>query len=232
MALSYISTTETATRATGTAFSANLPSSGIVSGDLIILIIDRQLTQSQSYTQSSGPTFTLVTTPGGWGTSTSSGNIAVYKRVADGTENATSTNWNSSFNSAGNCVATCTVLVFRGADTFTSGYVSTIATGNSTNPNPPSLTPSGGTRAYLWVAYAVGATTSSISAYPSSYSTGQSSGGASGGTNASAIRSLTASTEDPGTFTFSVSGRWGAITIAVPPPPTPTGNSSNVIIIS
>lgn len=229
----YVSTTETATRSTGSSFTAYFPASGIQSGDLIILIIERQVSTSQSYTQSSGSTFTAVANPvGSWGSSTNSGTIAIFKRVADSTENGTSTSWTSSFNSAGYCDALCTMIVVRGQDSTTPLFwSSSVATASSSNPDPPSLTTSGA-QDYLWIAYACGATSSSISAYPTNYSTGHSSGGVSGGANASAIRALNATTEDPGTFTFSVSGNWGAITIAVAPPPAPKGNSAIFINIS
>lgn len=227
----YKSTTETITRATGTAFTANMPASGINSGDYIILIIDRQITQSQSYTQASGPTMSSAGISGSWGASTNCGFTQVWVRVADGTENGATQNWNSSFNSVGFCVAKCTVIVVSGQATSSpiSGSSVTSIT-STTNPNPPSLTPPGGALDYLWITYAASSTNSSISSYPTNYSTGHSSNAISGGSCASAIRTLNASSEDPGTFTFSVSGNTGALTLAIAPLATPSGGPRAIII--
>jgi len=229
----WISTTETVTRANGTGFTANFPASGIQSGDLIIVILERQVTKTQSFSLSSGPTMVGTAISGTFGTSTSSGFIQVYKRVADGTENGAVQNWTSSFNSAGFCDAFATVMVFRGADTTLGvvGWNGTVDNGNSNSPDP-SATSTLTAKDYLWVAYACSATASSVSGFPSNYTTGHSSNAVSGGSCGSAIRALNAASENPGAFTFSVSGQWGAFAFAIAPAPVAVAGGTYAIIIS
>lgn len=89
---------------------------------------------------------------------------------------------------------------------------------NTANPNPPSLTPSGGTKNYLWIA---GCTSPpvSVSAFPTNYINGVTSVSGSGtiAQNASAERTLSASSEDPGTFTLGSAQRSTAYTYSVSP---------------
>src|SRR5574337_236044 len=230
----WISTTETVTKATGTDFTANFPASGIQSGDLLVLILSRSATRTQTFLQTSGKTFTTVLDAwGSYGASISSGTLSIFKRVADGIENGGTMNWNSSFDNAGYCVAFATLMVFRGVDGTTPLIVdTTTATGSSsTTPDPPNLNATTA-KDYLWCVYATGSTNSSVSAYPTNYSTGHSSNGNSSPAFccASAIRSLNASSENPGTFTFSASGNWGAKTFAIAPAAAATGFNRAVVI--
>jgi hypothetical protein len=150
-----------------------------------------------------------ITAPAGWSLVGSSylhesgtvGSTYVYTKTADGTEGGTTISWtaNSSVKSAfalyelGLTVGTVELL---GAQTY----------------DPPSLTPSGGSREYIWIAhashYATGFAT--FSAAPSGYGslisarTNAASSGSTGDrTTGSAHRVLTASAEDPGMFSYS-----------------------------
>lgn len=94
------------------------------------------------------------------------------------------------------------------------------ASGASTTPNPPSLDPSGwGSEATAWIAAAAWRNSSTTpSAIPSGYRgswRGLSSGTTAGVGAVSGLKTATASSDDPGTFTLSASRDWVAATIAV-----------------
>lgn len=92
----------------------------------------------------------------------------------------------------------------------------------STDPNPPSITPTGGSKDYLFEAEAVtdgeDFTWTAPTSYTDQLTTNTGIGGASS-TNcsvASARRALTAASEDPGVYTH-VSAHWCAQTVAIHP---------------
>jgi len=105
--------------------------------------------------------------------------------------------------------------------------LSTVATGTSATPDPASLTPAGGAKDYLWLWLGgwEGEQTSPPSGNPTNYSSplGASTGTAAAITTncrvASAQRNLNAASEDPGSWTISVSDDWTAYTLAVHPAP-------------
>jgi len=107
--------------------------------------------------------------------------------------------------------------------------VSTGASGSSSTPDPDSLTPSWGADDTYWIAVcALGDGRYSVSAYPTNYGInqfGDASGGAQGGGLARASRQLNATSDNPGTFTWSGINAWVAYTIAIrpgaPPPLLP-----------
>jgi len=95
--------------------------------------------------------------------------------------------------------------------------VSTGAVGNSTTPDPDSLTPSWGAEDTLWVAFAGSDGAVTASAFPTNYSDNQFTDNT--GNDPSfhmATRELNASSEDPGTFTTG-SQDWATVTIGVRP---------------
>jgi hypothetical protein len=191
----------------------NLPS-GIASGNLLLLVLRSAAADTH-------------TTPSGWTalfaneTDASGGDItSCWYRVASGTEGTTVTvNGTASTKFAS--------LAYRIAahDSTTPPAVSTRATGTSTTPNPPALTPGGGAQDYLWLWMGgwQGEQTSPPAGTPTNYTDpiGASSGTAgSTSTNcrvASARRTLTAASEDPPAWTISVSDVWRAWTVAVFP---------------
>lgn len=85
--------------------------------------------------------------------------------------------------------------------------------------NPPALTPTGGSKDYLWIATEGHTSTDTISAYPTNYTSNQTYKSYSGSRVAAATREYTSVSEDPGSFTLSGSGSaFGAsATIAVYP---------------
>src|SRR3990170_4073699 len=102
---------------------------------------------------------------------------------------------------------------------------STLTTGSTATPDPGNLSPTGGSKDYLWIWAGgwEGEQTSPPSANPTNYAnpTGADSGIVSSvATNtrvATAERTLTASSEDPGSWTISTSDDWTATVIAVHP---------------
>ncbi len=175
----------------------NLPS-GIISGNLLLML----------FTTFDGRAFTP---PSGWTTIFSQSNTvtlsAAYK-VADGSEGATTTCTTAS---TGSRSAHVTLRI--------TGYQATpqsaTATGSSTGPNPPSLSPSWGTASEtLFIAGFGNRATSAPSGIPANYADLLSGVNGSGPVAALATRIATLSSDDPGAFT-SESSSWVAGTIAV-----------------
>lgn len=102
--------------------------------------------------------------------------------------------------------------------------VSSGETGSNATPDPDSLTPTGGTEDYLWIAATGIGKTPSIVSYPTNYSSGIEclSDGTGGCVNATAQRELNSTSENPGVFTVSSTGEWVACTIAIHPEPGST----------
>lgn len=192
----------------------NLPT-GIVSGETLLVLIR---------VASAG----VIDWPAGWtelfddASDASNDQTAAAYRKADGTEGATIT-----LSSASAKFAALAWRINAAADpTVTAPQFATLAVGTSANPNPGSLSPTGGAKDYLWLAVGgwEGEQTSPPGTFPASYTLNQI--GADSGiaglvaTNcrvAGAGRQLNAATEDPGTYTISASDDWTATTIAVHP---------------
>jgi hypothetical protein len=182
--------------------TVNLPS-GIVSGNLLLVF----------FVSDGNPTITF---PGGWTqlfqtVYNTTVKFGAWYRIADGTEGATIT------------VTTSASEMSAHTSYRITGYngvpeVGTSATGITANPNPPSLAPSWGSQATLWLAacghdYGV----DTVSAYPTNYTDGRNdrSNNLDGVGVGTARRSLIAASEDPGTFTLSGANAWVANTVAV-----------------
>ena len=91
----------------------------------------------------------------------------------------------------------------------------TAATGSSTTPDPGSLSPTGGSKDYLWIAGTAQAA-DDATAGPTSYTDLNTARASSSVTCATAERTLTAASEDPGAFTIPT-GAWIATVVAVHP---------------
>lgn len=96
------------------------------------------------------------------------------------------------------------------------------ATGNSANANPPSHTPAGGAKDYLWVVTQSVDSTAPATGAPAGYSnlTTEPAASSSNASTATSERALNASTEDPGTFTSPLEN-WVCWTVAVAPASMP-----------
>lgn len=187
----------------------NLPAN-IAAGDLLIAYVRN----------ATGGT---VTWPAGWNEmidespdAADDGNSVAYK-VADGTESGTI---QVTFSTSGKYAAVCYRITGGGTP-----EISTRATGASTTPDPPSFSPSGGAKDYLWIWMGgwEGEQTTPPAGSPTNYSNAIGNGSGTAGvitTNcrvASATRQLNAATEDPPSWTISASDDWTAFVIAVPP---------------
>lgn len=195
-----------------TSHSVALPAS-IAAGDELIVAFAAK-----------GTTFNL---PSGWTELYNSGSafpgLFVIRREADGGEGATLT-----VTTGGSQKSAHASYRISGA---VASEISTAATGTSVNPDPPSLTPSGGALDYLWLAIDSNEGGATVSAYPTNYTDGFQSANP-GETIESARRELNAASENPGTFTISGSFNWRAVTVAVPPgavaPAVSTTFASNI----
>lgn len=184
---------------------------GIVSGNLLILIL-----------RSAGAD--THTTPTGWtqlvlnnAADGSDDTTSIWYRIADGNEGATVT-----------VTATTSLKFAAECWRVTEGdtpQVSGTATGASATPDPPSFSPAGGAQDYLWfwIGGWEGEQTSPPAGSPLNYSNPVGANSGTAGAIASncrvagATRQLNAATEDPPSWTISVSDDWSAWTIAVPP---------------
>lgn len=190
----------TGTNGAGTSHTINLPSS-IQAGDLLIVW--------WGFGNDPGATTTT-----GWtnmGVDGTNGRGAIVYKTATGSEGATDT-WSTT-----NSVKTATIA-WRISGWQGTPEKGTAAQANSTNADPPSITPSWGA-ADILVLVMMDATlnTNVASAAPTNYGNLTTAATTSGSASAvsSAERSMTAtSTEDPGTFT-SPSGNWVAQTVAI-----------------
>ena len=108
--------------------------------------------------------------------------------------------------------------------------VGTVATGTSTTPDPPAAVMTGGSKDYLVIALFGMAGEQAdddtlVTTFPTNYTVGQAektcgvAGTNLGGMIGSAGRQLTASAENPGTFTAIDNAAWRAQTITVHPAP-------------
>jgi hypothetical protein len=196
--------------------------SGIQAGDLLLMIADK------------GSTAATIAAITGWteliDENLANGLYAAWKK-ADGTESGT-------FTVTTSANTRLSVIVYRisgAADpTVTPPQIGSTATGTSATPNPPSLSPTGGSKAYLWVAFAGMAGEEADddtwgNTPPTDYSPSpprQKSCGTVGtnlgGLLISAERQFVGASQDPGTFGVDVSAAWRAQTIAIHPAPSGT----------
>lgn len=179
--------------------------SGIVAGDLLLAIAANAVDANP------------FIWPAGWtdlaqGDNSGGDTLGVAYRIADGSEGA-SFSLDLTLPRRGAC------RVFRITGSDTPPAASVIATGQSTSPDPASLTP--GFTADLWFAACCHEDfTNTLSAYPASYTNGTHDVNDSGSTASSiglgiARRSTSATTENPGAFTIGTSRRWNAYTVAI-----------------
>ncbi len=136
-------------------------------------------------------------------------------RVSDGTEGASAS---IALSASENVAAVCYSI-----SRYSGGSLShATTTGNTDSPDPPSLSPAGGSAEYLWLA----AFASTGARYPTNYSSGYhvSPTLLYNGLGASTARTIigiaglisVAATQNPGAFTISSSFQWVAATVAVP----------------
>jgi hypothetical protein len=206
---------ESATATAGTSHVVTLPG-GIVPGALLIVLCNK------------GSTAATFNALAGWNElvdENTAGGMTAWYREADGTEGASVT-FTSSANTRS---AEIVLLIWNAAKVaIQPPEISAVATGASTDPNPPSLTPTGGTKDYLWCAFfGMDGEEADDDTWCNSAPTGGwgnlrqktcgTAGTNLGGLIASALVWSTQSSMDPGTFNCDVSANWRAFTIAIHP---------------
>jgi hypothetical protein len=201
-------TNTSSTGTAGTTHTVSLPAS-IAAGDLLLIFLHGR--------DSGGVNTPGFSAPSGWSTRYNTDNLgnaagaAVFYKVASGSEGA-SVNVTST-NNVESAHASARVTGYAG--TPESG---TVATGTSTTPNPPSLTPSWGALDTLWFAVAHPRNSGNDLTAPTNYgSIVQSLEAGSSTQVAFATRNLNATSDDPGTFANANNAFWFAGTIGVQP---------------
>ena len=210
--------TESATTTDATTHTINRPAG--VSGQLTIVIIGFDGGNAVVFTPPSGYTNLLFRLD----QSTNHGSVA-YWHAEDGTE-GTSTSWTTD-DSEKLCaivysISGAAVPGTQPPEATTFSFVSA-----SANPDPPSLTPTGGAKDYLWIAgfNQNGEEANDdtwVTAVPTNYGTARQTTTGTGGiasTNcalATADRNLNAASEDPATFTAAAQN-YTSFTIAIHP---------------
>jgi hypothetical protein len=191
---------------TCTAISVTLPS-GSTDGDLVLIYMKDG---------TAGSTWSLTSGTTGWTELQDANGFAIYYKEI-GAGEAT-----PSFDCSGsdNLVAHAYRIDGHEDPATQAPETTTQATGTSTNPDPPSLTPTGGSADYLFIAAFGSAAPRTVSVYPTNYTNGQNTTVGSGGPAASigsAERQLTAASDDPGTFTINNNVAWKASTVVIHP---------------
>jgi hypothetical protein len=187
----------------GSAATENVPlPAGIVAGDLLLLLFRGGNTS--------------VATPAGW-TSLYNNIVsvgprgAIFYKIASGAEGAA-----VALTQGVAGIKETIAYRITGHDPAVAPEFATVV--NNTNaPNPPSLTPSWGSKRTLW--FAVGLSNALIKQLPSNYHNEQQ--GTGRGFIKSAQRELQASTENPGAYACAPDS-WIAFTLAVKPLVVPT----------
>lgn len=208
-----------------TSHTVTMPS-GIVSGDLLIIVMANDDLGG----------FLVVTYPAGWTKFFNRSNQARLScawRKADGTEGGSITVTTSS-NETMSCVA---YRIDSTLDPTVTPPKASIpgATGSSANPDPNSLAVDGPTRDYLWIAiHGHDGNNRTTTGIPTGYGNQQSiEVGTLGGCGVGcADRDLNATSEDPGTFSISASDGWVAGVIAVYPIDTDLFPDSVVVSVA
>lgn len=193
-----IQTTSNSSATSTTTHNVSMPS-GIAAGDKLVVF----------FVCDGGRT---VNTPTGWTKTVDlaedSGGLlfrlVIYTKTAAGSDTISVT-------TSGNTDSAH--AVYRYVTTGGFELATAISASISTSPNPPSLTPSGGSQKYKWIS--VVATRPNITAYPAGYTNNQVKNEASNFTVGVATRDNETSSEDPGVFTIASSDRWITATVAL-----------------
>lgn len=144
--------------------------------------------------------------------------LTVFEKIADGSESSTTKIWG--------CTTTTTAvwqtILVKGAHASSASEATSNSGDYTTNPNPPSLSPSFGSEDILWLEIACNsASTNLTTAASTNYSGYLSNNASTGGAQAnlaSAYRQLNASSEDPDEMPNTGNIRyWAAATLAIRP---------------
>lgn len=195
-----VETRATSGEASGTTPTISLPS-GIVSGDRIVVMMSMGVGITVTNWDVTKDFTEIILRAGG------EQRIVAAYRDADGTEGATIDATLSGASPTAHCA-------YRISGHHSDAPEASGAGGDTTDPNPPNLTPTGGSLERLWLAACVGENT--LSGNPDNYTDVLYFAQQSDRQIRSAERILDASSEDPTVYTMS-SGEWAAITISIEP---------------
>lgn len=192
--------------------NCSLPAS-IVAGDLLIVFIG------------SGRYDAVYNTPSGWGQLfqgntgdigelDDAANLAIFYKIADGSEGSSVTITNSS--SARSLGVSLKIRDYSGVPEIATD------TGESLAPNPPILSPSWGNTSTLWIALAAFSPEDvALVSRPINYAetvTKEAKAGGSFAISTSVVqRNFISSQENPGSYTLDASAFWISATIAIKP---------------
>ena len=187
----------------------------ITAGDLLVIVAACDTDDAITWDNSTAGTWTNL-----WDTANSTlVRVVGYAIVADGTEDGKTLTVTTP--STEKLVAiSIRILDAEWEGTLVGGVANgTSATGTSTTPDPPSVTPQGGSEDNLILAVAgLDDGTGAVSAYSLPDNQESIIEGTAGGTRlAISSDELTASPNNPGTYTFANGAAWVAQTIAVSP---------------
>lgn len=205
-----INTANTVSGGSVSSFPLTMPAS-IVAGRLLLAVACAALNDSATTAMSGWTKVGSAQRTSGFGT------LAVFAKSAAGGDTGTVTG----------------TLALRSATTYQiddwSGSIADIqlvVSGTVATLDPPSLTPGFGALDYLWIAAARNG--AAVTGAPTNYGSLLTAGGGSNPVMASAVRSLNASSEDPGVFAGSASSPVTATiaiapvaTVVAAPPPQP-----------
>lgn len=203
---SAVSGTNTGGTALASTYDVPLPSS-ISAGNLLLMFITGRTNVARSFT-----------TPTGWSElynvvgSSNLRRAVCYYRTADGTEGSTVT-----VNASGGIVYSTITYCISGAGTTPEAAT---ASGSSSGPDSPSLSPSWGTANTLFISASHGhINTATNPTIPSGYTNGVFKAQLDGSYSVvdTAELSSAAASEDPGAWAYASSGAWVAATVAIGP---------------
>lgn len=181
----------------GTSLSLTMPT-GITAGEMLIVFFGTS--------NAGGTTAATGWTKLGQTSISSFASLSVFYKTAAGSDTCTVT--------SGSSYRSYQVYRIAGSDLTPTG---TFGTGTGTNADPPNHAPAGGSADYLWLAGCCpGSAASAVTGAPASFTDLLASFGGVGGGSASARRTLTAASLNPGTFT-SPNSSWVAVTVAIAP---------------
>ena len=202
MSFAVVQSSANGSSAATTSHTVTMPS-GVTVGDLLVI-----------FYASDGVPGGAPSTPSGWtkvaerveDSGAAIVRMVIFSKIATGADTFVATSSSSVAHS---------YTVYR---ILTEGtlQVEALVDGVSANPNPPSLTPSGGSRKYMWIT-AIVWQSAVFTSYPTNYSSNQQSNTAVSYDVASATYNLETATQDPGTFTLGASDEWIAATVAIEP---------------
>ena len=199
MATPTVQTTSTG-YTTGTSHVLTMPA-GIAAGDLLIAFFSSSGPSTQTYSGSWAELYDMAT-------GATLAGVGVWLTAAGG-DTLTVT-------SSISVDAMHVIYRISGQHASSAPEAGTSATGNSANPDPPTLSPSWGSETTLWLA-AMHHDAGTISVIPTNYTDSIKKDDAGSPIIGTARRALTAASDDPGTFTVSAIEAWVAQTVAVRP---------------